>query len=114
MLLECEWHVVVATAHIGVLRDEATCQDRVTLVDNALRGGLRLAANLLGSELSEMHLTVVCYTRGHKNKVKICSYGTRNEEYLQAKARVAPLGEKARVLFHTLVLRRNKTVPTSS
>ena len=35
-------------------------------------------------------------------------------KYLQAKARVEPLGEKARVLFQQLVLRRKSTVPDSS
>ena len=57
--LEEEWRVVVATAHVGVLADEAAAQNRVARVHHTLHRGLSLISDLLGCEISEVHLAVV-------------------------------------------------------
>jgi len=53
-----------------------------------------------------MHLAVVSFAKKSEKLV-------RTGKYLQAKARVEPLGEKARVLFQQFVLMRKSTVPGS-
>ena len=59
LFLENEWHVVEATADVGVLADEGSGHDRVAVVDDAFWLRLGLSSDHLLSEVWEVHLTVV-------------------------------------------------------
>lgn len=59
LLLEKQRHVVEAASDVSVFANEATCQDRVSIVYNALGLWLSLACNNLCCEFSEVDFTVM-------------------------------------------------------
>ena len=59
MLFENQRNIVEPTPDVSVLTDKAACQDRVSIVDDALGLWFSLASDTFSCEFSEMNLTVV-------------------------------------------------------